>query len=287
MSNTTSSAKTIEITATGYYSISDYIPPRCRKPRYASFETSTVVEIPVLSESDVALAFTVNDIHEGDIEVIEYNDKLYVPAKENKRRENGGHNDLTVHSSDFSTQRDLGRIGATSEDDFASMAHETISKQIVVGEKVYRETGEPRYVVQTFGLGHNHGGTGLLETWYDNENVAADAYFRADEFEKARARAIEVAKGRGDTDDVPRLESMEPAITVHKSDAVRLVTVLETPREIEDARFDYSLARHRLDSAASPEAEAEAFAEIIRLRKEIVNAGFSPIKPEERPYEDR
>lgn len=287
MSNTTSSAKTIEITAHGCYSVDNYIPPRCRKPRYAEFPVSTVVEVPVLSEADVALAFTVNDIHEGDIEVVEYNGKLYRPAKEPVRRESGGHDDMTIESTYFETERELRYLGAHSEQEFIFMARETVAKQIVIGDKVYRETTEPRYVVQTFGLGHNHGGTGLLETWDDNPNVASESYFRADEFEKARARAIEIAKGRGDTDDVPRLESMEPVITVHKSDAVRLVTVLETPREIEDARFEYSLARHRLDSATSPEAEAEAFAEVARLRKEIVNAGFSPIRTEERPYEDR
>lgn len=287
MSNTTSSAKTIEITAHGCYSVDDYIPPRCRKPRYAEFPVSTVVEIPVLSDADVALAFTVNDIHEGGTEVVEYNGKLYRPAKEPVRRESGGHDDMTIESTYFETERELRYLGARSEQEFVFEAREIVAKQIVIGDKVYRETTEPRYVVQTFGLGHNHGGTGLLETWEDNPNVASESYFRADEFEKARARAIEVAKGRGDTDDIPRLESMEPAITVHKSDAVRLVTVLETPQEIKDARFEYSLARHRLDSATSPEAEAEAFAEVTRLRKEIVNAGFSPIKPEERPYEDR
>ena len=55
--------ETITMTATGTYAIADYIPPRCRKPRYASFYTEVEVEVPVVGRDDVTLAFTLSLIH--------------------------------------------------------------------------------------------------------------------------------------------------------------------------------------------------------------------------------
>ena len=39
--------------------------------------------------------------------------------------------------------------------------------------KIWEECGEPRYVVNTFGLGHNHGGTGMFIEYfsYPNPNI--------------------------------------------------------------------------------------------------------------------
>ena len=69
-------------------------------------------------------------------------------------------------------------------------------------------TGEPRYVVNTFGLGHNHGGTGLFVEEYYNQNIAASNYFSALDGDKAVAYANKVAERRGDTNDVGKFEKM-------------------------------------------------------------------------------
>lgn len=67
---------------------------------------------------------------------------------------------------------------------------------------VWERCGEPRYVVNTFGLGYNHGGTGMFIDEYYNPNISKEAYFSALEKEEAVAYANRVAEARGDTNDV-------------------------------------------------------------------------------------
>lgn len=68
---------------------------------------------------------------------------------------------------------------------------------------VWGVEGEPRYVVQTFGLGHNHGGTAIFLDQHYNGNLAAKCYFRADQRESAIAEAERIAARRGDTKSIP------------------------------------------------------------------------------------
>lgn len=68
---------------------------------------------------------------------------------------------------------------------------------------------EPRYVVQTFGLGHNHGGTSLFITEYYNSNIGKDRYFNAMQRAEAIAYGKNVAMRRGDTKDVDRIGQRE------------------------------------------------------------------------------
>jgi hypothetical protein len=79
---------------------------------------------------------------------------------------------------------------------------------LVIDGMLWERVGEPRYVVTTFGLGHNHGGTGLfVETFY-NQNIPASNYFSALDGDKAVAYANMVAERRGDTNDVGKFEKM-------------------------------------------------------------------------------
>lgn len=73
---------------------------------------------------------------------------------------------------------------------------------IFSGGKVWDEVGEPRYEIITFGLGHNHGGTGLFITKHYNPNISKDRYFSALDYDLAVKTANEIAERRGDTDDV-------------------------------------------------------------------------------------
>jgi hypothetical protein len=58
----------------------------------------------------------------------------------------------------------------------------------------WKQVEEPRFVIRTFGMGHNHGGTSL-----DVEPDNSDYSFRPDQREEAIAEFIDVATGRGDT----------------------------------------------------------------------------------------
>lgn len=68
---------------------------------------------------------------------------------------------------------------------------------------MWSEAGEPRYVVMTFGLGRNHGGTALMLASHYNSNINKDRYFSALHYKEARAAATATAKARGDTNDLP------------------------------------------------------------------------------------
>lgn len=68
---------------------------------------------------------------------------------------------------------------------------------------MWSEAGEPRYVVMTFGLGRNHGGTALMLDSHYNSNISKDRYFSALHYKEARAEATATAKARGDTDNLP------------------------------------------------------------------------------------
>lgn len=81
-------------------------------------------------------------------------------------------------------------------------------RYILIDDTIWERAGEPRYVVNTFGLGHNHGGTGLFVEEYYNENIPASNYFSALDGDKAVAYANKVAERRGDTNDVGKFEKM-------------------------------------------------------------------------------
>ena len=58
------------------------------------------------------------------------------------------------------------------------------------------------YMINTFGLGHNHGGTGFFITYGYNQNIGKENYFNAMERDEAITYGKKVAYNRGDTDSV-------------------------------------------------------------------------------------
>lgn len=74
---------------------------------------------------------------------------------------------------------------------------------IIVDGVVFRRASEPRYVVMTFGLGRNHGGTSLMTDDFFNSNLKRSSYFSLLDLEAAKAKATAVATGRGDTKSLP------------------------------------------------------------------------------------
>lgn len=88
--------------------------------------------------------------------------------------------------------------------DCVEAMQEKADRYIFYDKKIWEKCGEPMYLINTFGLGHNHGGTGFFIDYFYNPNISAKNYFRADQYEEAIAYADKVAEGRGDTNDVGR-----------------------------------------------------------------------------------
>lgn len=82
------------------------------------------------------------------------------------------------------------------------MLRESAKKYIYYHGKFWSVCGEPRYVINTFGLGHNHGGTGFFIEYGYNTNIPAERYFNALQRDEAITYGKSVALARGDTESV-------------------------------------------------------------------------------------
>lgn len=275
------------VTVTGTYTREE-IPPRCRKPRPVTYDTRASATVSAASSQEAPVAFRISRvIPEGAVDEIRTHDgKLYAPYKPEAHQQ-----DLTiagdsrfpseVHEGHHLTGYGLSR--ATSAEEFTATVSDRFARFLIIDGAVWSETSEPYYTVATFGMGGNHGGTGLMVG-------GGGQVFRADEFEAARACAIETAAERGDTKDVARFERDAEhyrAIEVLIPEAVTLVTVPPTPRHVRDLQWSYRLARGHLEGADTPEDEAEAFGQVASLREQIIEAGHAPVQPDVRPYEAR
>lgn len=107
---------------------------------------------------------------------------------------------------------------------------------LIIDGLVHREASEPRYVVMTFGLGRNHGGTALMTDDHFNSNLNRSSYFSLLDLEAAKARATEIATNRGDTKCLP-IAVNGPVYQVLLPEAIRIRT-------------------HRVRAARSPAAAA-------------------------------
>jgi hypothetical protein len=94
----------------------------------------------------------------------------------------------------------------------------------IEGER-WQRSGEPRYVVMTFGLGHNHGlgwGTSLSTDTVYNSNIPASRYFRCDQYAEAVAAATAMALKRGDTKALPIAQQEPTQYEILLPEAIRL-----------------------------------------------------------------
>lgn len=162
------------------------------------------------------MAFVLSDYshtHEGTVKIRLYKGKLYMletwqhygPGTEANpwNREFIGYRPetperLRLHNWNYT---------ASFEEQATELKKEA-SKRLVIDGLVWQRCGEPMYVVNTFGLGHNHGGTGLfVETFY-NSNISKDRYYTALQGDAAMATANAIAERRGDTKYVGKFKKM-------------------------------------------------------------------------------
>lgn len=202
-----------------------YLPsPRHRNLRYRTKEETILVPIRRVRKDEVRLAFTLSDYgHRSQYQtkIVLYEGKLYI--REWRHLMNGE----TYHGKDGYRPLELARLKlrnphtfncSLSRTEVIKMVKEQAAEYLIIKNEVWIRCGEPRYVIITFGLGHNHGGTGLfVETGY-NPNISNSRYFNALQGKEAVEEAKRVARGRGDTDSVRLMYEM---IKVHLTEAVK------------------------------------------------------------------
>ena len=212
-----------------------YLPPRCRKLRYRECEDFINVNLKEVNSSELQLAFEDNS-YEGRGKIYFYKGKLYAKVK---FRKDSWHKDIEERegisietaldsliwcnancSTYFRSAFDREYRGEdTSREAVVKKARSGVKKYILVDGELYKQCAEPRYVINTFGLGHNHGGTGMFCEYHYNPNIRKDNYFSALQGEQAVAYANKVASQRGDTKDVGKFK---PFIVCYMPELVKV-----------------------------------------------------------------
>lgn len=211
----------------------EYLPTkRHRIPRIREVEEAVEVELREVSRKDAPLSMVVTDyqsyVDENGKDAFGLRDTAFLAVKgqlyTEKRDMWGALDKGPLAMEDFlrSVERYgdsyYSSYGRDKEGTLRSLK-EFIDSHVMIDGVLYQQTGEPRYLVQTFGLGHNHGGTSLfVETFY-NENIPQERYFSALQREEAIAYANEIAVRRGDTKDVGTFGDIN--IQVHMPEMVR------------------------------------------------------------------
>ena len=206
-----------------------YLPsPRHRKLRYRYMKETLYVRIRTIPKTDTRLAFTLSDFHHREThqtEVLLYNGRLYHRCwrhlTEQERRA-GLEGYAVERLSDIYREfcpYDLEAHDEETREDLIRRVRAKARRYLIIGNDVWTVCGEPRYVVVTFGLGHNHGGTGLLVENYYNLNIPKTRYFSALDGDRAIAEFNRIAAARGDTESVGRYGKM---IEVHIPECVLL-----------------------------------------------------------------
>lgn len=238
-----------------YAFIESYIPPRCRKPREREVKGVCSVSVPSVTSDEAPVAMRHKECWwPGIYEYRWYRKKLYRrvpyhaylcnaegwwPLEELPKR---------FRKNYFSPYE----YGEDEADAIAKCKEKAKRFLIVDGDQVWERIGEPRYVIATFGLGHNHASTSLMISNSYNSNISADRYFNALEREKAVERCVEVALNRGDTDSVDHIRDSWP-IEVLIPEAVRC-----KPAKEAGSGDEFHNLMNALTASAGSQAEAAA-----------------------------
>ena len=193
----------------------EYLPTkRHRIPRIREVEESVMCELREIPKKDISLALMVTSYqsyldesgkdHFGllDTPFLAVDGQLYT-----RKKDMSGALDRGPYSLEAFIKDDIGwlsRYSAPSRDAALLQLQKLTDSHLLIDGELYQQSSEPRYVVMTFGLGHNHGGTSMLISYGYNSNISKSNYFNALQRDEAIAYANKVAARRGDTDSVEK-----------------------------------------------------------------------------------
>ena len=194
-----------------------YLPtPRHRIPHMRRVNASYDRAIPTVTseQAPVVLRVPVNGyVDEGlgpefvslTADLRGYDGRLYEPlAADGSRTTYEIGRPVKVGSDHFPTTRTIPNIFRRLAE-----AHEaidaTFDTYLIIDGRVWVQTTEPRYVVHTYGMGHNHGGTSLAVEKHGEDGHAHPATDAA----KVITKALAVAEERGDDQSLERIRTTE------------------------------------------------------------------------------
>lgn len=171
------------------------IPKRCRKPRDVKFDSCLDVTVREVTENDAPVAIIEHDSLQEDNPLCFrwFDGKLWTNSSAFRRCDGLYGDAIDYFRSD----------GYKTELEVTAQLYNCADSMIIINGQTFRTAGEPRYVIMTFGLGRNHGGTALMTDYSYNQNINKSRYYRIDQREEAIVEAERIAIARGDTEDVP------------------------------------------------------------------------------------
>ena len=192
-----------------------YLPPRCRKYRTREIDVPITLALKEISAEEAPVAMTTTTLEwrkvDGGIgrdgtDLIPvptdyrwFKNKLYTPYKD--------------RDGELKTAEDIVRSISVyaywnyTKEELMKMLRKSLKAFIIIDGIIHEIAGEPRYVINTFGLGRNHGGTGFFVENFYNSNIRKDNYFNALQRDAAIAYGKHIASGRGDTKSVDGIGS--------------------------------------------------------------------------------
>ena len=210
-----------------------YLPTkRHRKERTRIVEDVCTVEVKEVLEKDFPIAFIVHEYQsvyedaktycdfkgQGTYkifaeEIRTYNGKLYTPVRVSHGSAISLHFEPLDYikwklqpTAPYRTEEEKFTKESIVRSDTRGTAVKDIEKHaanyLIYQGKLWSECGEPMYYVITFGLGHNHGGTGFGISYHYNPNIPSKNYFNALQRKEAIAFGHKTALNRGDTKSV-------------------------------------------------------------------------------------
>ena len=210
-----------------------YIPPRCRKPRYKETSAAAVISFPCVVPEEAPVAFRHMDCWQEDvsIEYRLYKKQLYTRIKYSEKYcgakgwwpyeafQDFIMNSCSDHSL-FSYKQGMPHDEAECRRYLRMLYQGYLLIETEDEMQVWEKAGEPRYYINTFGLGHNHASTGYFISTFYNKNVRKEWYFTALQHDAVVKKTLEVAAARGDTNSFENIRN-GPVIEVLIPEAVR------------------------------------------------------------------
>lgn len=156
---------------------------------------------------------------------------------------------------------------------------------IVINGQFWEPSGEPRYVVMTFGLGDNHGGTSISVDSYFNPNIHRSAYFPATMKNEAIVYALWTANNRDDDKSLERIRECANWIEVIDPSVVRVKRLATSGEDIgrylsaEVARLPDDVIEGKLQRALGcnvdlyPKALDKLSKAVMKVAQEAIAAG--------------
>jgi len=187
--------------------------PSARSQKYSFDEVKGDIKVGIQSVTaeEAPVAFLLSDYSHQEKDKTEirwYQGKCWKKSVKDDWQSHGGPKSITPEYLLDHLHPSLPYGHARSRDLVVKRYRKELEDYLVIDGEVWQQCGEPRYVINTFGLGHNHGGTGLFVEEFYNSNISHDYYFSALDGDKAVAEANRIAERRGDTNSVGKFEKM-------------------------------------------------------------------------------